>query len=143
MSYIDPSGLGRLPTNPSGLGPQWTKDPTHLDPNGTRWVDPDGDYLDFHPGRPGKPGWGGRDHWHNNGCKKHLAPGDEVPEETTAPDPTPEPEPGLEPGPLQQIINWAEAHPGVVITGAVVVGGTVIILTGGAAAPVVLAAGAL
>jgi hypothetical protein len=141
INFIDPFGLGILPTNPSGLGPQWQPDPSHLDPNGSRWVNPDGDYLDFHPGRPGMPGWRGKDHWHNNGCKKHLAPGDELPEETTAPVPAPEPEPEpepstgpSEPGPLQQVINWAEAHPGVVIAGAVVVGGTVIILTGGAGA---------
>lgn len=98
------------------------------------------------------PGWRGKDHWHDNGCKKHLAPGDTVPEETTAPVPTPETEPEAvpedstgpsEPGPFQRALNWAEAHPGVVIVGAVVVGGTVIILTGGAATPVVLAVGAL
>lgn len=81
VSYVDPSGLGRLPADPSGLGPQWVNDPTHLDPNGSRWRNPEGDYLDFHKGRPGLPGEKGKDHWHDNGCKDHLHPGDEVAEE--------------------------------------------------------------
>jgi RHS repeat-associated protein len=91
VRYIDPDGLGKLPADPSGLGPQWTRDPTHRDPNGERWRNPDGDYLDFHRGRPGKPGWRGRDHWHHNGCPEHLEPGDEVPVDT-APIPKPQPE---------------------------------------------------
>jgi len=24
------------------------------------------------------PGWRGKDHWHHNGDKKHLSPGDEI-----------------------------------------------------------------
>jgi RHS repeat-associated protein len=91
VRYIDPDGLGQLPANPSGLGPQWTRDPTHRDPNGERWRNPDGDYLDFHRGRPGKPKWGGRDHWHFDGCPDHLAPGDAVPVDT-APVPNPQPQ---------------------------------------------------
>lgn len=82
INGVDPSGLGKLPPNPSDLGPQWTFDPRHKDPNGSRWVNPDGEYLDFHNPQPGKPGWRGRDHWHNNGCDKHLQPGDEVPVDT-------------------------------------------------------------
>jgi hypothetical protein len=63
------------------LGPEWTRDPSHRDPNGSRWRHPNGDYLDFHQGRPGKPGWRGKDHWHHNGGDEHLVPGeDEIPE---------------------------------------------------------------
>jgi RHS repeat-associated protein len=91
VTYIDPDGLGILPSDLSGLGPQWTHDPTHQDPNGDRYRNPDGDYLDFSKGRPGLPGWRGKDHWHHNGCKDHLEPGDEVPVDT-APIPTPQPE---------------------------------------------------
>jgi len=81
VSWVDPLGLQkqlRLPRNPSGLGPEWQRDPTHRNPNGSRWKGPDGDYLDFHKGRPGVPGWRGRDHWHHNGGKEHYTPGDEV-----------------------------------------------------------------
>jgi hypothetical protein len=71
----------RLPLDPSGLPPDWTHDPSHRDPNGSRWRHPSGDYLDFHKGRPGKPGWRGKDHWHHNGDDEHLEPGvDEIPE---------------------------------------------------------------
>jgi len=90
VMYIDPDGLGKLPGDPSGLGPQWTRDPTHLDPNGERWRNPNGDYLDFHRGRPGQPGERSRDHWHYNGCKRHLKPGEEVPTDT---EPAPKPQP--------------------------------------------------
>jgi hypothetical protein len=69
-----------LPKDPSGLDSDWAPDPTHRDPNGERWRHPDGDYLDFHRGREGAPGWRGEDHWHWNGEKPHLEPGDEVPD---------------------------------------------------------------
>ncbi|MGP0021764.1 MAG: DUF4157 domain-containing protein [Streptosporangiaceae bacterium] len=84
----------RLPSDPTGLPPEWTNDPTHMDPNGSRWRHPDGDYLDFHKGRPGKPGWRGKDHWHHNGEDEHLEPGDEIPQPTpvSAP-PAPDKEP--------------------------------------------------
>jgi RHS repeat-associated protein len=127
VRYIDPDGLGKLPADPSGLGPQWTRDPTHRDPNGERWRNPDGDYLDFHRGRPGKPGWRGRDHWHHNGCPEHLEPGDEVPVDT-APIPKPQPEQPKAPdntpetpsepssGPNQQQVQKAVEETGVVGT---------------------------
>lgn len=83
--YLDPFGEGRLPGDPSGLGPQWTPDPTHQYPNGQRFTNPNGDILDFHKGQSGKPGWRGRDHWHWNKEKKHLKPGDEVPADTECP----------------------------------------------------------
>jgi hypothetical protein len=53
-------------------------DPSHKDPNGERFRHPSGDVLDFHKGRPGLPGWRGKDHWHHNGGDEHLKPGDEV-----------------------------------------------------------------
>lgn len=52
INYIDPSGLMRLPGDPSGLGPEWTPDPSRRDPNGQRFRDPSGRYVDFHKGRP-------------------------------------------------------------------------------------------
>jgi hypothetical protein len=71
----------RLPLDPSGLSPDWTRDPSHLDPNGSRWRHPSGEYLDFHRGRPGERGERGRDHWHHNGEDEHLVPGkDEIPD---------------------------------------------------------------
>lgn len=68
------------PNDPSGLGPGWEIDPSHKDPNGQRWVNPaTGDKVDWNPGTPGKPGFGGKDHWHDvEGTKagdKHWLPG--------------------------------------------------------------------
>jgi RHS repeat-associated protein len=80
INWHDPDGLVKLPADPSGLPPEWTPDETHRDPNGERYRHPSGDVLDFHKGRPGKPGWRGRDHWHHNGGAEHLSPGDEAPE---------------------------------------------------------------
>lgn len=70
----------KLPPDPSGLPPEWTPDPTHQDPNGSRWRHPSGDYLDFKKGRPGLPGWRGKDHWHHNGGEKHLKLGTDIPD---------------------------------------------------------------
>jgi hypothetical protein len=83
-----------LPSDPTQLPPEWVRDPTHLDPNGSRWRHPSGEYLDFHNGRPGAPGWRGKDHWHHNGEDEHLKPGDEIrePPAVSAP-PLPENEP--------------------------------------------------
>jgi RHS repeat-associated protein len=78
VNFVDPFGLMKLPADPGGLGPDWKHDPTHLDPNGSRWRHPSGDVLDFHKGRPGMLGERGRDHWHHNGSKRHLKPGSEV-----------------------------------------------------------------
>jgi RHS repeat-associated protein len=81
VNFIDPRGKMQLPADPSGLGPDWTLDPTHLDPNGSLWRHPSGDFLEFNKGRPGMPGWRGRDHWHQNGNHdEHLNPGDVVPD---------------------------------------------------------------
>ena len=81
VSLIDPLGSQgklKLPADPSGLGPEREHDPTHLDPFGSRWRGPGGDYLDFNKGRPGLPGFRGRDHWHHNGGDEHYLPGDEI-----------------------------------------------------------------
>jgi len=99
---VSEAGSMQLPLDPSGLGPDWTRDPSHLDPNGSRWRHPSGEYLDFHKGRPGQPGWRGRDHWHHNGEDEHLEPGkDDIPEppQVSAP-PLPDktPEDASEPG---------------------------------------------
>ena len=80
VRWIDRNGLFKLPSNPSGLSPDWQFDPSHQDPNGTRLRHPNGDYLDFHHGRPGEPGEKAKDHWHHNGGKDHLKPGDDVPD---------------------------------------------------------------
>jgi uncharacterized protein RhaS with RHS repeats len=78
----------KLPGDPSGLGPEWTPDPTHQDPNGERFRDSSGRYIDWHKGRPGEPGWKGKDHWHDNGGKEHLPPGTDVPDPAPVPNPS-------------------------------------------------------
>jgi RHS repeat-associated protein len=80
LRWIDPTGEIKLPNDPSGLPGDWQLDPSHRDPNGERWRHPSGDSLDWHKGRPGMPGWRGKDHWHHNGGNKHLPPGAEVPD---------------------------------------------------------------
>jgi hypothetical protein len=95
--------------------------------------------LGFNPGVPGKPKWGGRDHWHEvkggKKTKKRLPPGEEIP----VPGDQPEPNPG-DNGPS----NWDPGTANKIAVGvgtAVVVIG-ILILTDGAAAHVLLAAGA-
>ena len=78
--YVDPRGEWRLPGDPGGLPKGWQPDPGHRDPNGERWSHPTGGTLDWHKGRPGLPGWRGKDHWHHNGGKEHLPPGTELPD---------------------------------------------------------------
>lgn len=97
IGNLDPFGLMRLPSNPNGLPSDWTYDPTHRDPNGSRYRDPSGNTLDFDRGRPGQNGWRGKDHWHYNKCDDHLTEGDEVPDAVPAPEPEPESEPDLPP----------------------------------------------
>jgi len=71
-----------LPDDPSKLGPEWKRDPGYKNPNGERWVNPNGDSLEFEKGRPGFPGWRGKDHWHwgskGEKEKKHYRPGDTI-----------------------------------------------------------------
>jgi len=84
LSYVDSSGLIRLPSDPSGLPSGWALDPSHRNPNGERYKNPDGETLDFHPGMSGAPGFGGEDHWHWSGKPKwHYRPGDECPTSDT------------------------------------------------------------
>ncbi len=87
LSYADPTGEMKLPDGPSGLPPDWQRDSSHRDPNGEKWVHPGGDTLDWHKGRPGMPGWRGKDHWHHNGGDDHLPPGTEVPDPVMPPAP--------------------------------------------------------
>jgi RHS repeat-associated protein len=94
LNWVDPWGLMQLPNDPSGLPPGWTPDPSHKDPNGQRFRDPSGRPLDWHPGRPGEPGWRGKDHWHDpqnfvdkRGKPLHLPPGSEVPDPVAPPKP--------------------------------------------------------
>jgi len=89
VNWVDPWGLMKLPSDPSGLPPGWTPDPSHKDPNGQRFRDPSGRPLDWHPGQPGADPktWKGRDHWHDpqNFGKKHLPPGTEIPDPAQPP----------------------------------------------------------
>ena len=84
LSKIDPTGEIMLPDEPGGLPPDWTQDPTHKDPNSTKWRSPKGGCLEFAPGQPGEPGWGGRPHWHDCTDKqrrrKHWNPGENCPQ---------------------------------------------------------------
>jgi len=107
IRFVDPTGLIALPGDPSGLPPGWKQDPSHLDPNGERWTNGT-DVLDFNRGRRGLPGWRGKDHWHLNGGKKHLSPGEQCPTADdpapdAAPDPTAEPVPTIDPETKKQI----------------------------------------
>lgn len=105
IARIDPYGLIKLPANPTGLPPNWEPDPSHRDPNGERWTNGT-DWLDFHKGRPGMPGWRGKDHWHKDGGEDHLLPGDDCPTADDPPSqPDPEPEPTIDPETQQQIID--------------------------------------
>jgi RHS repeat-associated protein len=81
LRWSDPSGHFPLPANPSGLGPGWVRDLTNLAPNSEKYVHSSGDWLRFDKGQPGKPGWGGKDHWHHSSNPKgHLKPGSNVPD---------------------------------------------------------------
>jgi len=82
-NWIDPWGLLKLPPDPSGLPPGWKLDPTHKYPFGERYTDPNGNWLDWHPGNPTSPrgGWNQRPHWHcSTRPGDHLLPGQDIPE---------------------------------------------------------------
>lgn len=114
IAWTDIYGLIKLPGDPSGLPPNWERDPSHRDPNGERWTNGT-DWLDFHKGRPGLPGWRGKDHWHKDGGDEHLPPGADCP---TADDPPsePEPEPTIDPETQRQIVDGTvKAGVGVMI----------------------------
>ncbi|HJQ40382.1 MAG TPA: RHS repeat-associated core domain-containing protein [Thermoanaerobaculia bacterium] len=77
----------KLPTDPGGLPDRWTRDPSHTNPHGDLFRDPEGNVLEWHKGRPGEKGWKKRDHWHyrpgGKGGDDHLRPGTEIPDRTT------------------------------------------------------------
>ena len=56
------------PNDPSGLGPDWRKNPQHKDPNGDEYInDKTGEKMEWNKGRPGQFGPKtdrGRDGWH-------------------------------------------------------------------------------
>jgi RHS repeat-associated protein len=71
-----------FPSDPSGLGPDWSRDTAHKAPNDERYVDSKGNKVDWHKGQPGAKNWGGKDHWHwvPGGDKQdeHYRPGDTI-----------------------------------------------------------------
>jgi RHS repeat-associated protein len=106
---VDPRGLMELPSDPSGLPDGWNHDPIHRPPGGgSKWRGPSGGCLEFSPGQPGAPGYGGKDHWHD--CtdpddkprkRKHRSPGDmcPLPEDNIPPEPKPTPLAPIKPEP--------------------------------------------
>jgi RHS repeat-associated protein len=64
LRWGDPSGLLVLPVNPNDLLSEgYQIDYSHQ--YGTRYIDPGNGWgLDWHPGTPGRNGWGGKDHYH-------------------------------------------------------------------------------
>ena len=119
LDATDPLGLTgwRLPQNPGGLPDTWQYDPGHRDPNGARYRHPNGDVLDFHEGRPGEPGWRGKDHWHHQDKDGKTTPGKDgdhlVPGESEIPDPEPAP-PAGESGTAKSVAIAAGATIGTV-----------------------------
>jgi len=92
MMRVDPEGLIILPDDPSGLPPDWSRDPTHKSPNGSRWRNPQGGCLDFDLPSPVQK----EPHWHD--CTdpkdkkkkdKHRYPGEECPQPGDAPEGSP------------------------------------------------------
>jgi len=71
-----------FPDDPSGLGPDWSKDTSRKAPNDERWSDGKGNKVEWHPGVPGAKGWQGKNHWHwiPGGRKQdgHYSPGDTI-----------------------------------------------------------------
>jgi RHS repeat-associated protein len=71
-----------LPKDPTGLGPDWKKNPEHKDPNGEEYInDKTGERVEWNKGRPGQPGNRGKDHWHytppgGERGRRHLRPGE-------------------------------------------------------------------
>ena len=106
----------KLPSDPSGLGPDWTQDKGHQNPNGSKWKNPDGWDLEFHKGKQGAKGFRGKDHWHltppgaEEKDDEHLAPGTEV--TVTVPDPKPEPaaEPEDSRSAYDKVNDWLNDH---------------------------------
>jgi hypothetical protein len=80
LYWIDLYGLAKLPGSPSELGDGWSQDNGHKHPNGEKWDHESGTSVEWHPGQAGKSGWGGKNHWHVDGGKKHFPPGTDVPD---------------------------------------------------------------
>ena len=79
-------GSDPLPASPSGLGPQWVRNPKHCNPKSPedgKWTDGDGNSLEFNKGQPGMPRERGKDHWHFTPKEGEAvdapAPGSDVP----------------------------------------------------------------
>jgi RHS repeat-associated protein len=153
-NWTDPEGLYpfRLPANPSQLPPTWTPDPSHKNPNGSRWTSPSGDSkIEFEPGRSGETGWKAKDHWHKwvpdpkrpgkwVKDKEHREPGDEI-EVERAWCPVSVPQYGPSMFELRMQIEAAEHMErfwGTILAGAAVAGGVVIAWPGAVAAAPVL-----
>lgn len=74
-----------FPDDPSELGPDWTKNTKHKNPNGEQWGnEKTGEKVDFDKGQPGEKGNKGKDHWHytppgsKKKGKKHYLPGESM-----------------------------------------------------------------
>ncbi|MBI2413956.1 MAG: RHS repeat protein [Deltaproteobacteria bacterium] len=106
-SWLDPWGLFKLPKDPSGLPPEWNPDPSYRHPHGEKFIDPSGRDIYCHKGRPGLPGWRGKDHWHDpkNFGDEHLPPGTEIPDAAKPPIPWWQKIPLRWPGPFPIIID--------------------------------------
>ena len=80
VNFVDADGLAPLilPVNPSGLPSCWKRDLSHKNPYGSMWHNHVGETLEFHEGRGGVPGNRSIDHWHYNGGKGHLRPGEVI-----------------------------------------------------------------
>jgi RHS repeat-associated protein len=140
-----------LPKNPSDIDkdPRWSPDPK-FDPHhrtrpGTRqWEDGDGNKLRFDPKDPNKKSSteGGNDHYHYNGGKEHLEPGETVPvaePEPPAPESEPEPVPNAEPSAMSQVGDFINDHKAAILAGAIVVGAVALAPETGGASLVILA----
>ncbi len=93
VNFLDDPGLMKLPADPTGLSPEWIKDPTHRNPGGEQYKGPGGDILEWHRGRPGQQGAQEKDHWHHypgGQGQRHrpLVPGTEIPDPISGPGPS-------------------------------------------------------
>lgn len=109
-----------LPDSPAGLGDGWSDVTPSKRPAGQprRYKGPKGTEIEFDPAKSGKPGWGGKNHWHEidpatgKRVGDHLAPGVSMPgpDGVVEPEPAPEaPEPQTEPqSTMDSINNWLD-----------------------------------
>ena len=93
VNWVDPEALFRLPGDPDEVArdPRWTEDRRHRNPDNTgdrKFIDRDGREIYWNPGRPEHPSPRQRtDHWHDrqNYGRRHLNPGDEIPDPPSVP----------------------------------------------------------